>query len=83
MDFNNTFNYFLKRQENLIIRTELEKDIKHLQDEVIELKRTNEVLKSDKLNAEQQLVEQKIKSDDIIVKLRGTKLSIYNNYYCM
>mmetsp|Transcript_3408 Transcript_3408/g.5647 ORF Transcript_3408/g.5647 Transcript_3408/m.5647 type:complete len:607 (+) Transcript_3408:31-1851(+) len=60
-----------QRQENLAIRMELEKEIKRLQTEVSTLQNENTQLRTDKEEVEQQLIKYKVKSDEIITKLRG------------
>lgn len=59
------------------IRLELEKEIKRLQDEVATLRAENKQLQIDKMAAEQQLLHNKQKSDDIISQLRGISSSFH------
>lgn len=60
-----------QRQDNLTARTELEKEIKRLRDEIGSLKSENRQLKLDKEDVERQFIEYKIKSEENITKLRG------------
>lgn len=62
---------FSKRQDNLTVRNELEKEIKKLQDEISALKVENKQLKLDKEDVEKQFIDFKAKSDDTVTKLRG------------
>ena len=60
-----------QRQDNLAMRSELEKEVKRLQDEVSALKNENRQLKADKEDVERQFIEFKVKHDNIVTKLRG------------
>ena len=60
-----------QRQDNLAMRSELEKEVKRLQDEVASLKNENRQLKADKEDVERQFIEFKVKHDNIVTKLRG------------
>ncbi len=60
-----------QRQDNLTARTELEKEIKKLRDDIIALKSENRQLRLDKEDVEKQFIEYKIKAEENITKLRG------------
>ena len=62
---------FPQRQDILSVRVELEKDVQRLQEEINALKADNRQLLADKQDLEKQLLEFKVKHDDIVVKLRG------------
>ncbi len=56
------------------MRNELEKDIKRLQKEVATLKEENLRLNREKNEISQEYMDFKIRSDDIVTKLRGIEL---------
>lgn len=60
-----------QRQEGNPVRSELEKEIKKLQDEITSLRAQNKQLQADKEDVERQFIEFKIKSEDLVTKLRG------------
>lgn len=60
-----------QRREYLEIRTELEREIKRLQIEVMELKNDNKALHHENIDMKKQLHEHKEKSDECVAKLRN------------
>ncbi len=60
-----------QRQDNLDIRNELEREIKKLQLEVQALRAENSQIRGEKEDIARQFLDHKIKTEDIVTKLRG------------